>query len=33
MIPYALPDSYLRVEINKVDLGEKRNISIQLIGA
>ena len=33
MIPYALPDSYLRVEISKVDLGEKRNISIQLIGA
>lgn len=33
MIPYALPDSYLKVEIEKVDLGDKRNITISLIGA
>ena len=32
MIPYALPDSYIKVEIEKADLGEKRNISISLIG-
>ena len=32
MIPYALPDSYLKVEIEKVDLGDKRNITISLIG-
>ena len=32
MIPYALPDSYLKVEIKKLDLGDKRNISISLIG-
>lgn len=33
MIPYALPDSYLKVEIEKLDLGDKRNITISLIGA
>ena len=32
MIPYALPDSYIKVEIEKADLGEKRNISLSLIG-
>lgn len=32
MIPYALPDSYIRVEIAKVDFGDKRKISISLIG-
>ena len=32
MIPYALPDSYLKVEIEKADLGDKRNITISLIG-
>ena len=32
MIPYALPDSYIKVEIIKVDLSDKRNISISLIG-
>ena len=33
MIPYALPDSYVRVEIGKIDLSDKRNITIDLIGA
>ena len=33
MIPYALPDCYLKVEIEKIDLGDKRNIKISLIGA
>lgn len=33
MIPYALPDSYLKVEIEKVDLSDKRSITISLIGA
>lgn len=32
MIPYALPDSYIKVEISKVDVSDKRNISISLIG-
>lgn len=32
MIPYALPDSYLKVEISKTDLGDNRNIVISLIG-
>ena len=32
MIPYALPDSYIRVEIEKVDLADKRKIVIDLIG-
>ena len=32
MIPYALPDSYLKVEIKKIDLSDKRDISIELIG-
>ena len=32
MIPYALPDSYIKVEIKKVDLGDKRKIEIDLIG-
>ena len=33
MIPYALPDSYIKVEIEKADLGDKRNIVISYIGA
>ena len=32
MIPYALPDSYLKIEIQKVDLSDKRNITVELIG-
>lgn len=32
MIPFALPDEYIRVEIEKVDLGDKRKISVSLIG-
>lgn len=32
MIPYALPDEYIKIEITKADLGEKRNITITLIG-
>jgi tRNA threonylcarbamoyladenosine biosynthesis protein TsaE len=32
MIPYALPDGYVKVEIAKADLGDKRNINISLIG-
>jgi tRNA threonylcarbamoyladenosine biosynthesis protein TsaE len=32
MIPYALPDSYLKVEIEKIDLSDKRSITISLIG-
>ena len=32
MIPYALPDSFIKVEITKVDLEDKRKISISLIG-
>lgn len=32
MIPYALPESYIKVEIGKVDLSDKRNISISIIG-
>ncbi len=32
LIPYALPESYIKVEIEKVDLGDKRNIVISLIG-
>ena len=32
MIPYALPDRYIRVEIKKLDLGDKRSISISLAG-
>ena len=33
MIPYALPESYIRVEIGKIDLSDKRNIKVELIGA
>ena len=33
MIPYALPDSYIRVEIGKVDLSDKRNVKVEIIGA
>ena len=32
MIPYALPDSYVKVEIAKIDLSDKRRINISLIG-
>ena len=32
LIPYALPESYVKVEIEKADLGDKRNIVISLIG-
>ena len=32
LIPYALPDKYIRVEITKQDFENKRNISIELIG-
>ena len=32
MIPYALPDCFIKVEISKIDLSDKRNISISLIG-
>ena len=32
MIPYALPDSYLKVEIEKIDLSDSRSITISLIG-
>ena len=32
LIPYALPDNYIRVEITKQDFESKRNISIELIG-
>jgi len=32
MIPYALPDSYIKVEIDKVDLENKRKILITSIG-
>ena len=32
MIPFALPDEYLRVQIEKVDFGDKRKISVSLIG-
>ena len=32
MIPYALPDRYIKVEISKVDLENNRKISISLIG-
>ena len=33
LIPYALPENYIKVEIAKADLGDKRNIVISLIGA
>lgn len=33
MIPYALPDSYIRVEISKIDLSDKRNVKVEIIGA
>lgn len=33
MIPYALPDTYIKVEIEKMDLGDKRKIVISYIGA
>ena len=33
MIPYALPDDHVKVQIEKADLGDKRNITISLIGA
>jgi tRNA threonylcarbamoyladenosine biosynthesis protein TsaE len=32
LIPYALPESYIRVQIEKADLGDKRNIVISYIG-
>ncbi len=32
MIPYALPDNYIKVEIEKVDLGGNRKITVDLIG-
>ena len=32
LIPYALPDKYIRVEITKLDLESKRNIAIEMIG-
>ena len=32
MIPYALPDEYLKVSIEKVGLGDERRITITLIG-
>ena len=32
LIPYALPDKYIRVEITKCDFENKRNIAIELIG-
>ena len=32
LIPYALPDKYIRVEISKLDLENKRNIVIEQIG-
>ena len=32
LIPYALPDKYIRVEITKLDLENKRNIAIEMIG-
>lgn len=31
MIPYALPKSYIKVEIEKTDLGDGRKITISLI--
>ncbi len=31
LIPYALPESYIKVEIKKADLGDKRKINICLI--
>ena len=31
LIPYALPEKYIRVEITKQDLENNRNISIELI--
>ena len=31
LIPYALPDKYVRVEITKQDFENKRNIAIELI--
>lgn len=32
LIPYALPDKYLKVEIQKEDLENKRSINISLVG-
>ncbi len=32
LIPYALPEKYVRVEITKQDFENKRNISVELIG-
>ncbi len=32
MIPYALPESYIKVEIEKIDLSDNRKITISLIG-
>lgn len=32
MIPYALPERYLKVEIEKIDLSDNRSINISLIG-
>ena len=32
MIPYALPDIYIKVEINKTDLGDNRSINISVVG-
>lgn len=32
MIPYAVPENCIKVEISKADLGDKRNIVISCIG-
>ena len=32
LIPYALPEKYVRVEITKQDFENKRNITIEMIG-
>ena len=32
MIPYALPEKYVKVDISKVDLENKRAISISIVG-
>jgi tRNA threonylcarbamoyladenosine biosynthesis protein TsaE len=31
MIPYALPDEYIRVEISKVDESDKRSVKIDIV--
>ena len=32
MIPFALPDEYISVSIEKIDLGDRRKITVSLIG-